>query len=121
MKIEIKSVHSPDISNLKTFVPQDSMNFSFLLELSLGFEGGKGSDIFGIVVCTPRWLEDNCKRGDVIFGRGKLIVYEYDVDLIFERISGYIDSCSVNNWDDAVEKLSKIGIWEFENYREYRK
>jgi hypothetical protein len=54
----------------------------------------------------------------MILGKGKLIVFKFDMDMIFARIRKLFDNCSGKDWNDIAMKLSRIGNWEFENYRE---
>lgn len=117
MEIEIKDFMSPDILDLKGFVPKDKNSFSFLLELTIGIKGKKGGDQFSVDVCTPKWLLENHQTHDVLFGRHKLIVFEYDIDNIINEIKRYINSATSSSFEDAVKQISKIALWEFDNYK----
>ncbi|MGQ5487003.1 hypothetical protein FA893_08770 [Photobacterium damselae subsp. piscicida] len=52
MKAELKGIHSPEI-DFNAFGPEESDNFSFLLQAMIGLEGLEGEESFGIQVCAP--------------------------------------------------------------------
>ena len=116
MKIEIKSYTSPDIIDFKHFVPDDKKSFFFLLELEIGIVGKEGADLFSFEVCTPKWLLENHQPYDIVFGRHKLIVFEYDIENIINTISRYLNSTTFISWEDATSKIAKIAHWEYEDY-----
>ena len=116
MQAELKSIISPGISDFKKYLPNDNKNFSLLLEFVVGEKGKEGGDIFTIEVCTPHWILENYKLGDLVFGRGKLIVLDYDEKGIFEAIRNYCNLCNGKTWDEIANKISRIGLWEFEDY-----
>ena len=78
MNAELKRVHSPDIQNLESYMPENSETFGFLLQAMVGPEGEDGEESVDIEVCTPKWLEENYGQEDVVVGRHHLIVREYD-------------------------------------------
>lgn len=117
MQIELKNFTSPDIFDLKRYIPDNKESFSFLLELAIGMKGKDGSDLFSIEVCTPKWMLENHQSYDIIFGRHKLIVFEYDIVNIIDAIRRYLNTITYNSWEDVTNQISKIALWEFEEYR----
>lgn len=117
MKAEIKYYHSPDVENLEKYKPEKSDNFCFLLQVMAGPEGVDGEESFDITVCTPKWIMDN-NKGEIIIGRHFLITPEYNWNKIDKLIDNYVKKCDGNNWKECAEKLSRLGHWEFEDYRE---
>ena len=55
---------------------------------------------------------------EVIFGYQHLIVFKYNFQEIKEKIESYINNLSGSNWDDLANKISLIGKWEFEDYKD---
>jgi hypothetical protein len=117
MRAEVKSIISPDISDFITYYPEDDTLFLFLLQITIGTKNIEGGDSFQIEVCTPKWLMQNYNENEIIFPRGKLIVFEYDLEKILKRITDYCDSCEGATWEEIVCKISRIALWEFEDYR----
>ncbi|MCF7484267.1 immunity 8 family protein [Vibrio sp. J1-1] len=115
MKAKLKRIYSPDV-DFDSFWPEDTENFGFLLQAMIGPEGEDGEESFGIQVCTPEWLKSRYSENDVLFGRHMMIVFDYDIDRIKSHIVKYCDRCVGDNWSDIASKLSRIGLWEFEDY-----
>ncbi len=118
MKAEVKNIESPDILNLKEYWPEDETSFSFYLELSVGISSQEGEEIFGITVCTPKWLLENHRTDEVLFLRHYLLVFEYNYNRITEELKKKIQNLSAGSWNELALKVSKIGYWEFEDYQE---
>ncbi len=118
MHANLKSWYCPDIEDLSTFSPPEFDNFSFLFRALVGLEGSEGAESFDIHVCTPKWLLSNLKKEDVVCGRHLLIVNEFNFERILNRIRDLIESCRGDDWDEIATKASRIGYWEFEDYKE---
>jgi len=115
MKAKLKELYSLDF-NLDNFQPSNNECFVLSLRAMIGPEGNDASESFDIVVCTPRWLLENCREPQ--WGRHMLIVPEYDLAKIREIIENYCNSCEGKDWDAIAALLSRIGRWEFEDYRQ---
>jgi DNA-binding transcriptional LysR family regulator len=50
-------------------------------------------------------------------GRHHLIVTGFDLAKIRSCLTGYARTCSAKTWHEAAMKLSRLGHWEFEDYR----
>jgi len=117
MKTELKGFHSPDIYDLEKYYPEIEDNFCFYLEISVGVKNEKGAEQFGITVCTPKWLLENKKDDEMVFGKNYLIVFKYNYQKIYGKIKSYIDELDGNSWEELALKVSRIGYWEFEDYQ----
>jgi hypothetical protein len=115
MKAELKHLHSPDV-DFRTYMPDEEDLFCFFVQAMIGAAGSDASDSYGIIICTPRWFLDNCN--EPMWGRHFLIVPRYDFEKIRGAIVKYVDSCEGKDWQSIAERLSRIGHWEFEDYRE---
>ena len=116
MKAKLKNWYCPDIEDLPTYSPPQFDSFCFLFRAMVGVAEEEGEESFDIQVCTPKWLQSNMKKADVIIGRHFLFVLEYHFDLIFSKIKKMIESCEGEDWDEVAQKISRIGFWEFEDY-----
>lgn len=116
MHAKLKGISSPDVE-LQTYWPEDEANFGFLIEAQIGPENEKGADIFQIMVCTPDWIKTNYLAHKTVWGRHMLIVFEYDLIEIESAINRYLESCTAGDWHGLALKLSRIGGWEFEDYK----
>jgi hypothetical protein len=113
----LKGLHSPDAPDLESFAPQDSQSWCILLQALFGPEHGDGEESFDVLVCTPQWLSQKIVGDSIINGRHHLIVSKFDLSRLRNFLQAYADTCTDKSWHDAALKLSRLGHWEFEDYR----
>ena len=118
MNAELKRLHSPDIYDLESYRPETADKFGFLLQAMIGPEGKDGEESFDIEVCTPRWLDENYDLDEVVIGRHHLIVREYNYQRLVQSIQEFLKSCTGKDWNEVARKVSRLGMWEFEDYVE---
>ena len=116
MRAELKSLHSPDIENLSSWIPE-RQDFAILLQVIAGPAGEIGGESFDLTLCSPSWINKTVEKGRIITGRHLLIVARYDYGRISEFISNYVSSCYGETWQEIALKLARFGHWEFEDYR----
>lgn len=116
MTSEVKGMMSTEIFDLDNYRPDDYESFSFLISVTVGVKDVAGGDIFDIDVCSPKWLLQN-QSDDFFVGSGSLIVFTCDMRKIISKVRALFDGCEGNDWSEIAIKLSRIGRWEFENYR----
>jgi immunity protein 8 of polymorphic toxin system len=118
MRAVVRYFHSPDVSDLRTYLPPDPTNFSFPLQVTVGPSDGPGEESFGVEVCTPQALAERLRSsGGPLLGRHFLFVDGYDWDGISSFIRGWVARFEEETWDEVAEKLGRLGHWEFEDYR----
>lgn len=115
MRAKLKEFYSLDL-DINSYWPDQLDNFGFWIRAMIGPEGEEGAESFDIQICTPKWLISKYSAEEVLFGHHMLIVFEYDLDRIKNKISRYCDSCSGGTWQEIANKLTRIGYWEFEDY-----
>jgi len=115
MKASLRRLHSPDI-DIGTFWPEEEDCFGFLLEAMIGPEGEVSEESFGMQVCTPAWLAKKHAAEEVVFGRHLVIVFDYDIRRIENRIRNYCERCVADSWEEITPMLGRIGRSEFEDY-----
>jgi hypothetical protein len=113
----LKRLHSPDVLDLESYSPTDQTCFSFLLQAMFGPEGDEGEESFDVVVCTPSWLAREVERKGIVDGRHHLIVGTFDLETIRSFLTRYANTCTGKSWQEAASKLSRLGKWEFEDYK----
>jgi len=117
VRAEIKRLHSPDVPNLKAYVPEDAGNFGFLLQIMVGPIGGAGEESFDVVVCSTRWVGEHLGPEGILVGRHYLVVDSYDYRRLEGFLRRYVDQCSGSTWEQVAMKLGRLGKWEFEDYK----
>jgi hypothetical protein len=56
---------------------------------------------------------------EIILGRHYLIVFRYDYQGLASYIATFAERCAGESWQDVPQQVSRLGKWEFEDYREY--
>lgn len=120
MQSEVKSIMSTEIFDLENYRPDDNELFSFLLTITVGIKGEPGGENFDVDVCSPKWLLHN-QYDDIIIGSGKLIAFKCDMPRILSKVKSLFDGCAGKDWNEIAMKLSRVGKWEFEDYRPWVK
>jgi len=118
IKAVLRDLHSPDASDLKSYVPDEPTCFSILLQVFVGSDDSPGQDSFDVVVCTPTWLAKKVLPGEggILVGRHYLIVEDYDFERIEHFLMQYVNRCTGETWQEVAEKVGRLGKWEFEDY-----
>jgi hypothetical protein len=114
---QVKGISTWEGDGLELHVPQDPRKFSVLIRAMVGPRGSEGEESFDINVCTPQWLEEEVERQGFVLGTHRLFVGTYDVAQIKKLITKFIEQYSGDSWRDVAQKISRIGHWEFEDYR----
>lgn len=116
MKAEVKRLHSPDIQDLTNHNPLSEDNFCFLVQVLVGPAGSEGEESFDLLVCTAKGLAEKLEVEPSIFGHAYLFVKSYDFDELQQAVKRRFE-ISGSNWNEITSKLSRLGKWEFEDYR----
>lgn len=114
MRAVIRSI-SNDVLDVETYCPESVDNFSLSLRIRIGLDCSQGADDFELLICTPKWLEETV--WEACFGRGLLIVREYNFSIINEFINDYVSSCEGDSWEAIVMRLVRVFSWEFDDYQ----
>ena len=118
IQAEVKRLHSPDVYDLATYVPDDPENFGFLLQVMVGSAGADGEDSFDVIVCTPHWLSDRLLPTKIMLGRHHLLVKQYDYTRLLQFLISFASGCRGATWEEVALRLGRLGKWEFEDYGE---
>ena len=102
----------------------------------VGPDEGEGAESFQFTLCTPEWFADNISRyygsvrdpfslgiGEIpiVLGRHFLFVQKYDFGVLEKYVRGYCLSCEGPDWGTVGEKVGRLALWEFEDYRPFVK
>jgi Immunity protein 8 len=115
VKPVVRHFISPDV-DLDNFNPSEPDNFSFLLQALVGPIDQEGEESLQFVVCTPRNLAERLSLEKVIFGRSYVIVEFTDIRKILEAVRAAIQRIEGPTWVDVGRRLSRLGVYEFEDF-----
>ena len=112
MRARLKALRSDEIPDLSRWSPPEPDEFAVPLVLEVGPLGLRGRERFELLVVTPRWLQARHGRRGAIPGRGKLIVFEWDLDRLRAYLAREVERCSGRTWPDVARKVGRIAEWE---------
>jgi hypothetical protein len=114
-RAEIRWLLTPDIEP-ESYVPEDPERFVFLVQMIAGPAGEAGEESFQFEVCSPGWLREQARSGPVS-GRHYVIVDRFDWPALRAYFDDLVAGCTGADWSEVTAKLSRYGLWEFEDYR----
>lgn len=118
MKAEVTRFHSPDIDDLRGFMPDDARNVGFLLQVMAGPAGTGAAESFDLQVCTPTWLIERLDPGAVRPGRHSILIAEYDWPIVERYVRSVVDAAYADDWRSLALQLDRhLGRWEFAEYK----
>jgi hypothetical protein len=116
MKAELKDMSSSQVESLESFVPDDPASFRLWVTLSIGLEGTDAADDFEALVCSVDSVAAMAAESGVIVGQPLIVAERWDYQQIRQRIEDYCSACQGEEWEDILPMLTRIGLWEFENF-----
>ena len=113
----VRGVHSPDVHDLGEWAPPPGP-FAILVQLFVGTAADEGQDSFDVVVCNAEWVTERAMTDHVVSLRHHVVVDRFDwraVRAYFEKRLSAIEGA---DWSELAGKLGRLGLWEFEDYRD---
>ncbi len=114
MRARLKALHCEEIPDLARWTPPEPDRFAVPLVLEVGPLGLRGRERFELLVVTPRWLEERHGRRGAIPGRGKLLVFQWDLPALRAWLAREVERCSGRTWPEVARKVGRIAEWEGE-------
>ena len=103
--------------DVKSYTPEIPGNFHLYRDLFIGPEGEDSADMFGVGVCTVRWLAHHLANEKCVHLTQMLLVENFDIDLIEKKVRELISTSARPTWNECSEALSRHFYWEFTDYR----
>jgi hypothetical protein len=109
---EIKNISSDDWD--LSFLRDDSARL-IGLRVDIGEVGKPEFDQYQVEVFNIAWLEENIEPGAWTWGRARMLLNEFDVDMIRSIITRKIRELGpYSSWPEFAHRLSPYLIWELE-------
>lgn len=89
-------------------------DFSISIEIAVGPDGEKGSENFFFTVISPKRLESIIEINGIEFGRGLLIMKEYNYEKVKNRILLLLEKCKRDTWIGVATSIAKYARWEYD-------
>jgi hypothetical protein len=114
MRARLKSLRSDEIPDLGRWSPPEPDSFAVPLVLEVGALGLRGRERFDLLAVTPRWLRDRHGGQGAVLGRGKLLVFEWNLARIRAFLAREVEACTGRTWPEVARKVARIAEWEGE-------
>jgi Immunity protein 8 len=108
LEAELRSLTSPGLGDLKSFDCPTSDDFALRLRAVIGAKGQAIEETFNFQVCTPKWIERAVEERGYLWGAGRLIVKQYDYELIWRAISGLCDQVIDLRWEGISRRIGRF-------------
>ena len=118
MRAALRALHSPDVADLRQYLPADPGCFSILVQAIVGPEGQLSGESFDFMLCTPSWLHSEVERNGPQVGAWHVVVNAFDYDSLFAMIGDRCHRCEGASWQEVAIQVGRLGHWEFNQYRE---
>lgn len=113
----IKSFEGLDREEPETYMSPDPLDDAFWLRMMIGPPDGPGEESFDVLVCTPAWLAGVVSKEGPQIGRHRLIIEKLDLHVAETFLRRQVERLEATTWDELAAKISRLGYWEFEDYR----
>lgn len=115
IELSVEGFHSPDF-DMATQTVCDLADVYFLVEFEVGVAGGRGKDVFSVLIATPEALRRHAS-GVIICSRATMVVSEFLWGDVRSALLQTIRECAGASWSESVLKLQRYFHWEYEDYR----
>jgi hypothetical protein len=120
IRAKLKGLWTTDMGSLENALPDDRFCFNVAVRMLVGPAEAEGEESFDVYVASPSWLELQCTKSRFVVGGHRVFVNQYDVPEIKKILTSIVERYSGKTWVDVARRLACLGMWEFEDYEEYR-
>ena len=119
MTPELRKIFSYDIDDLERYEPRDPECFRVSITIIVGPVGAPGEESFDFQICSSKWLQRDLDNYEITLLRHVIVMKRFDYDRLCSFVREYLSACSGATWDDVGQKVGRLGMWEFEDYKPY--
>ena len=116
MRAELRGLDSPDLPSFPSGGPDDPLQFTVMIEASIGVVGQPGVDAFSLMVSSPSDTDPSVTAAGYIWIGRRLVVSRYDVEVIRRAVANLCDGAEGRNWRELAEFLGRSLYCEFDSY-----
>jgi hypothetical protein len=99
---ELRHIVSPDLE--PPALPAVPADCAVHFQAVIGPRGGEGAEAFAFIVATPAYLQ---RMPGPTWGRGHLIVPEFDWTVVVQAIAQLLARCARPTWDEVAAQLDR--------------
>ena len=113
-RVSVWTIESDELESVSPIEPAYAGQW---IRVLAGPEDEPGEESFDLLVCTPAWLAAEVSYNLAIVGRHRLIVEKWDAARVRDVVTDLFTREEGKDWDELALRLSRLGHWEFEDYR----
>lgn len=114
LQLEVKSYGSSDY-DLESWEPAIPEDVYFVLDVEIGEAGDDRADLFYVTVATPEAARTHLAQVGATRS-GPLVVAEYCLDELLDRVRTLVDGCAARTWEESVRNLQQYFEYEYADY-----
>ena len=119
MKAELKEILTVEHNNIDRAIGPTS-EMPLFLRMMIGPKNAEGASSFDIQIVSTNWIKKELDRYPLLMGRHYIIMDNWNYDVLFDYINKYLEKCTGKDWSEVAEKVSRLGLSEFEDYTPYK-
>jgi len=114
MRPTIHSIYASDCVDLRRWVPKNNDIIAKFIAIDIGRKDGKGSDIFSILVTTPKGVQTLTPKNGILASHPLVVVEKYDFAFLSRWLENKVSSCEADSWLHCANQLNMYFGWEFD-------
>ena len=114
MHATLRRLHSPDVSDLRSYHPRVENDFNVLVQAMIGPADSVGEESFDF---TVQW-DENAERPKWLGSR--LFLKQFDYPTVLREVERLCTQAEGSDWQQVAAKLGRQLRWEFEGYSPYQ-
>lgn len=117
VKAQVRSISTNDGEALDDVVLEDPDDVDVWITVIASPAGEPGEESFQLRVRSPASLAKELYQWGPLHERHMVVVARWDPHQIRSFIDRLFTEVEGRDWNEVGEKLSRVGYWEFEDYR----
>jgi len=114
MRAVVRSVRFPDLESGRQVIPENARE---LVAVLVGPSDGSGEESFCLTAWTPAALVEVLADQPILLGRHWLFLRELSPGVVGKFLRRRIEQIEGTTWSEVAQKVGRLGLWEFEDYR----
>jgi hypothetical protein len=117
VKVEVRNISTNDGQDLEKVMLEDPGDVDVWVTVLAGPADDAGEEAFQLRVRSPASMAKELDRWGPLHERHMVVVASWDPHQIRSFIHRLFTDVEGRDWHEVSNKLSRVGFWEFEDYR----
>ncbi|PZE90429.1 hypothetical protein DEI95_11770 [Curtobacterium sp. MCBD17_008] len=117
VKAQVRFISTNDGESLEDVVLEDPDDVDIWITVMAGPVGGPGEESFQLRVRSPLSMTRELNQWGPLHERHMVVVAKWNPHQIRSFINRLFTEVEGRDWNEVGERLSRLGYWEFEDYK----